>query len=817
MKRAVIVSVIGICVVLGMYFAAAQYPEGNAAVQHQAVFWVGEKAYLSNGEKLVIDVAPFIENGRVYVPVRFLGNALDVPEDRIDWNGETQTVTFNTENEIVTFTVGDSKMTVNSEQRAMDVVPLSMNNRVFIPARWLTDAMGYEIGWDESAKAVLIGPPGNLPVLPDRDDSLAVVGSYENLVSLLADLVQYSGYYYAEDEVALSVESIANDSIAGAMDTPKLSAPMRESAMDDQADADQGVNYSAAESGAGADYSQTNVQVAGVDEADIVKTDGKYIYLVKGSQVIVAEAYPAGEMKIISRMDYTGKNFIPQEMYVDGKNLIIIGGTGYDYKIMPTGAVMDVAPVDGARAYPAYNQRNMVKAIVCDATDKTAIKQVRELELEGYYVSSRKIGSALYLLSNRYINYYPGNPASQVENPQPLYRDSVAGEDAYVDIDYGRINCIPGFVQPNYLLVAGIDLNKPEQNAEVNAYLGAGENIYASARNLYVAVTGYQYDEVRLGYRPINTSQTKVYKFALNGGKVSYSAAGEAPGVILNQFSMDEYKGIFRIATTSGEIWRSGENTSKNNVYNLDEGMNIIGRLEGIAPGERIYSVRFMGDRGYMVTFKTVDPFFVIDLKDPAAPKVLGALKIPGYSDYMHPYDDNHIIGFGKETIELGPKGGGNSTAYYTGMKMAVFDVTDVSNPVEMFKEKIGGRGTESPLLHNHKALLFSKEKNLLALPITLMEVKGPEVVDGFPVYGEFTYQGAYVYNLNLTDGFQLKGRITHLSDQDYQMAGSYWYDSDKNVERILYINDVLYTLSGRYIKANSLNDLADISALDLN
>jgi uncharacterized secreted protein with C-terminal beta-propeller domain len=294
------------------------------------------------------------------------------------------------------------------------------------------------------------------------------------------------------------------------------------------------------------------------------------------------------------------------------------------------------------------------------------------------------------------------------------------------------------------------------------------------------------------------------------------------PGVIINQFSMDEHRGIFRIATTTGDMWRSDEYTSKNNIYNLDGSMNLLGQLEGIAPGERIYSVRFMGDRGYVVTFKQVDPFFVIDLRNPAAPRVLGALKIPGYSEYLHPYDDNHIIGFGKDTIEVGQKGSnGDSMAFYTGLKMAVFDVTDVSNPVEMFKERIGGRGTESPVLYNHKALLFSKEKNLLALPVTVMEVKGldlmTEIVGGFPAYGEFTFQGAYVYDFDLTGGFQLKGRITHLSDQDYQMAGSYWYDSEKNVDRIIYINDVLYTLSGKYIKANNMKDLTELDTLELN
>lgn len=229
-----------------------------------------------------------------------------------------------------------------------------------------------------------------------------------------------------------------------------------------------------------------------------------------------------------------------------------------------------------------------------------------------------------------------------------------------------------------------------------------------------------------------------------------------------------------------------------------------------------------MGDRGYMVTFKTVDPLFVIDLKNPENPKILGSLKIPGYSDYLHPYDENHIIGFGKDTAEVAIKDSkGNvidTAAYYQGMKIAIFDVSDVTNPVEMFTEKIGDRGTDSELLRNHKALLFSREKNLLALPVTVMEVndKSPDPDTAIHQYGQFTFQGAYVYNIDLVGGFRLKGRITHLSDDDYLKAGSRWYGSEKNIERILYIGDTLYTLSKGMFKANALEDLKEKKSLNI-
>ena len=283
----------------------------------------------------------------------------------------------------------------------------------------------------------------------------------------------------------------------------------------------------------------------------------------------------------------------------------------------------------------------------------------------------------------------------------------------------------------------------------------------------------------------------------------------------MNQFSMDENNGYFRIATTKGDIWRNDENTSKNNLYVLDDELKIVGSIEDIAPGEKIYSVRFMGDRAYMVTFKTVDPLFVIDLKDAKNPKILGALKIPGYSDYLHPYDENHIIGFGKDAVEVVHKDNkGNEigrNAYYLGMKIAIFDVTDVNNPKEMFTEKIGDRGTDSELLNNHKALLFSKEKNLMAFPITVMEVKNKDKGIGpntMPEYGSFVFQGAYVYNIDLTNGFELKSKISHISDEEYLKSGGDWYGSNKNVERILYISDDLYTISKGMVKAHDMNSM---------
>jgi len=259
---------------------------------------------------------------------------------------------------------------------------------------------------------------------------------------------------------------------------------------------------------------------------------------------------------------------------------------------------------------------------------------------------------------------------------------------------------------------------------------------------------------------------------------------------------MDEKDGYFRIATTDSKSWSSEDNT--NNLYVLNENLEIVGKVEGLAPGERIYSVRFMGNRAYMVTFVQTDPLFVIDLSEPTNPIVLGELKIPGYSKYLHPYDETHLIGFGEDT-KLVNYGYGDVVTT-DGMKMSLFDVTDPSDPKEMYTEKIGGKGTYSELLYNHKALLFSKEKNIIAFPISITE-------ENYNV----TFQGAIVYGLTLNKGFELKGKISNTANELDK------YYSVNSVQRIIYIGDTLYTLSNSLIKATDMNTMKETGHVDLS
>ena len=232
--------------------------------------------------------------------------------------------------------------------------------------------------------------------------------------------------------------------------------------------------------------------------------------------------------------------------------------------------------------------------------------------------------------------------------------------------------------------------------------------------------------------RPIfrNSQKTMVYKFSLNNGSVTYTGKGMIPGTVLNQFSMDEFDGYFSIATTTNT-------PNSNNLFILDDAMKLVGSLEDIAIGERIKSVRYMEDKVYIVTFRVIDPFFVISRADPTNPEILGELKIPGYSDYLHPYDDTHIVGFGKEVVNNREQG----------FKISLFDVSEVTNPIELHKEVVGHIGTDSLVLRDHKALLFSTLKNLMAFPISVTQHTSGSVYNY-----KHVFDGAYFYYIDATD-----------------------------------------------------------------
>jgi uncharacterized secreted protein with C-terminal beta-propeller domain len=510
------------------------------------------------------------------------------------------------------------------------------------------------------------------------------------------------------------------------------------------------------------EYSTTNVQVAGVDEADIVKNDGEYIYVASGNTVFIVNASQS-DAGILSKI--VCDDFDPSGIFVNGNRLVVLGSNYSMSSIMPC-QILEVRTY--ARLY--------------DVSDKANPVPLRAFTMTGGYFSSRMIGKYVYFVTSQpaYVLY------DTVIVPK-IYSNQDVKEIPASQIHYSNVSddCF------SFTTFVTMNVQDPsEEPTHTTIMMGATSNMYVSLSNIYVT------------FRE-TFGETTIYRVHMQDNNLTCVAQGKVPGNELNQYSMDEYGEYFRIATTS---WTEG--FQYNSLYVLNMNLSIVGNLT-ITLGENFHAARFMGDRCYLVTFNNTDPLFVISLTDPTFPKILGELNIPGYSDYLHPYDENHLIGVGKETVEAE----GGNFAWYQGIKISIFDVTNVSNPVQMSSITIGDRGSDSPVLTDPKAFLFDEEKDLLVIPVTVAKVDTSQYPYGeVPsyAYGTPVWQGAYVYNVTLTYGLAPRGKITHGENIGLPPSNLY-------VNRSLYIGNVLYTVSEGKIKLNSLVDLALLKEVTLD
>jgi uncharacterized secreted protein with C-terminal beta-propeller domain len=513
-------------------------------------------------------------------------------------------------------------------------------------------------------------------------------------------------------------------------------------------------------------HSTTNIQVAGVDEADIVKVDDRgYLYVVSGNVVYILKAYPPAQGQIVSKISFDDLYLIG--IFVQGNMLAVLGS---DYTFP---RIYD--------RYPVVDVKTFVK--VYNVDDPSNPSLARDFTISGSYFNSRMIGDYVYFVVSKAAYLVDETPyLPEINSDQKIIRI------APTDIRY--FNGTDDYFQ--YTTFVAMNLkNTTEAPVYLPIMLGGTCSMYVSLKNVYVTSRGWN-------------GNTTIYRICVQGSNMTCEATGAVPGRERNQFSMDEYNDYFRIETTT---WDPNY-TRQTNLYVLDMNLSVVGKLEGLAPGENFHSARFMGDRAYFVTFKKTDPLFVIDLSQPTNLSVLGELHIPGYSDYLHPYDETHLIGVGKHTVEAEE----GDFAWYQGIKMSLFDVSDVANPVQTDSVIIGDRGSDSPVLYDHKAFLFDKSRSLLIIPI--LEAKIDESKYGSEVppyaYGEPVWQGAYIFDVSLFHGFLLEGRITHLENGMNIYEESYW------VKRSVYIENVLYTISSRKVGLNKLDDLSPILEIEL-
>lgn len=533
------------------------------------------------------------------------------------------------------------------------------------------------------------------------------------------------------------------------------------------------------------DFSGTNVQVQGIDELDRVKTDGEFVYISAPSSVTIIRAFPPDEMAVayvILIGELVGNDLGAQVegLFVLQDRLIVVSST-------TPYAVRGMAPLDVLVWEPAAS-KTVVSVLATDPDSEPSL--VHSFEISGAYTASRMTSDTVYIVATEYVDWeeISRTPSYCVDSgcwdvePRDIYYDPAA--DAAT----------------TYVNIMAIDPLDGE-SSPISVIAGYASTVYMSPENLYITyATGFRQMVMAAPWgssAPDDGPSTSIFRVGVDGLDLWVAAAGSVPGTLLNQFSLDERASNLRVVTTtfsSGQI---------NNVYVLNETLDVVGALEGLAPGEHVYSARFVGDALYLVTFKKVDPFFVIDLSSPTSPEVLGYLKIPGFSQYLHPVGDGLVLGVGKDTVQAEE----GDFAWYQGLKLSLFDVNDVENPVEVAKYNIGDRGTESPVLWDHKAFLPMLGRGLFALPVDLREVDESKYPYGVPpnAYGEYVWQGLYVMAFG-PDGFSIHGTVTHAADD----MGP--YEHDRWIWRSLYIGDYLYTVSDTMLKANNIADMEPVN-----
>ncbi len=547
-----------------------------------------------------------------------------------------------------------------------------------------------------------------------------------------------------------------------------------------------------------AEHSDTNNQEEGVDEADLVKVDGKYIYIVRNNELKIVK--PSEEMKVLHSIEFS--DFSPNNLFVTDDKLVLLGQS--------LRVIKDIAEEDKKIVADVMLEDKMSIQVYDISNIDTAEPEL----LKKYYVSgninqARCIDNYVYIVASEY-GYYPMPVFGIGIMEDQVVRDSEAvegesgtssfseilsivfslGDSEAVDkvselekMPEFDVNYLPNMLNSELFYTVGIDLNNlTKEGIDVNAYAGSPSLVYVSQNNLYVV--SYVFGEY--SYR----ATTNISRYSLNEGKVKFEASGKVDGEIHNQFSLGEHNANLRVVTTDyGE-----DGLSYNNLYVLDPTLKVIGSVTGLAKDERVYSTRMVGEKVYIVTFKETDPFFVVDTSNPLKPEVLGYLKLPGFSEYMHPYDENTIIGIGNDTHQEK-----NGRVIVDGIKVALFDVSNVSNPVLKSQVVKGVSGSYSDLAYDHKAFMLAKNKNILAFPFS-----------SFDKNGEFT-QVASVFHID-SESVESKGDITH---REY--TKNKYYDNKTNISRIFYIDDMLYTLSDGYLMKSNISDLKTVDVLNLD
>lgn len=538
-------------------------------------------------------------------------------------------------------------------------------------------------------------------------------------------------------------------------------------------------------------YTGTNVQVQGVDEPDRVKTDGKHIFVSTQDSVAIINAYPPNSTETLSTLAFP--NSVVLGLEIAQGRLMVIDQKGSGFGVGNTA----------------------VELLLYNTADLASPKLMQNVTIAGDYVAARMADGYVYAVIQQPSYTFNGQGNATAAMPM-VSRGGVETELSPSAVFYTNNTAQIS----SYTMIPSISMSTGEE-AVVSVLTGPSANVYVSTSNIYVVYTNYL-DLFDVDGIPGNawsggvvTSQmvfqsqnSTVLRASYANGTVTAAEASTVPGTVLNQFSMDEYNGYFRIAT-SRFATVNGAATTSDDVYVLDQNMNQISVLRNIAPGENIYAVRFVGDVGYVVTYQQIDPLFVISFKDVTQPVILSALKVTGYSDYLHPLAGGYLLGVGKETV---PASDGNYS-YYLGLKVSLFRVYEDGTSAQVAKLDIGDRGTDSPVLSDHLAFTYDPTRNLTVIPLTLYRVSGNQTYGGgILAYGDPVWQGVYVIRADAS-GLKVVGQVSQYPAG--QNVGDY-PNASLSIDRSIIIGDYLYTISQGEVMASSLGSFVTVATVAL-
>jgi hypothetical protein len=580
------------------------------------------------------------------------------------------------------------------------------------------------------------------------------------------------------------------------------------------------------------DVSETNNQVTGVDEADLVKSDREFLYITSNGALHILKAWPANSTDEVGKVDFEGD---PRKLFVVGDRALVYVSSAETGAYCTYGYDCDFTG-DGTST----------KLALFDISDRTHPTMLREIALSGSLLAARRIGSTVHtVVSDGAITIddlqlYVDDldycaevkdplaakakfDAVRAQNEAKIRAADVLGKLPQVHDTLSGASSLLGSCQGFYatavqqgaafttLLSVDMSADQPVTTASVVSRPGA---IYASADALYMSVRDTSYEDSWYygdeGGEPTpETSAIHRFRIGDKPELTAYEASGTVPGHAINQFAMDEHEGNLRVATSVG--WVPDPNVSSSVTVLGPKGKELVklGQVSGIAPTEDIRSVRFDDDRGFIVTFKKTDPLFVLDLENPAAPRVLSELKIPGFSTYMHLMDEDHLLTIGYDADDQG------DFAWFAGILLQIFDVSDPNAPKLAHKQVIGTRGSASEAATNHLAFNYFAKKGILAFPLHICEGG-----DGGEFGTDMTFNGLMVYDVSVADGFKERGRVAHpgqTGEYDDTACSQWWTAASTDVKRSVIMDDFVYSIANDMVKVQSLDDLGtDLASVSI-